>query len=154
MRRPHHPEAVARFAWGPVTQRLMCAVAFGLHLSSCSAPVTPPANADTAADPSLVQIGRLIGVAACRTDEQCRVTEIGWRPCGGPESFRAWSTRDTNAQALQVQLDRYAQKRRSLQEQEGLLSTCQVLPKPMARCASPTTGGPARCVLEEGTGVR
>lgn len=154
MRRPHCPEAAARFAWAPVTQRLLCAVVFGLHLSSCSAPVTPPANAATATDPSLVEIGRLIGVAACHTDDQCRIAEIGSRPCGGPESFRAWSKRDTNAQALQAQLDRYAQKRRSLHEKEGLQSTCQVLPRPVARCASATTGGPARCVLEDGTGVR
>ena len=105
-----------------------------------------PGSAIDAPAVALVKIDRLIGSARCTTDRQCRVAPVGLRPCGGPESHRAWSTRDTRVQALQRSLQHYAELRRHQQAAEGLLSTCQVLPEPAVRCeraASPI----GHCVL-------
>ena len=93
-----------------------------------------PGRAIDAPAVALVKIDRLIGSARCTTDRQCRVAPIGLRPCGGPESHRAWSTRDTRAQLLQRSLQQHAELRRRQHEAEGLMSTCQVLPEPAVRC--------------------
>lgn len=107
-----------------------------------------PASASTAeaSAPALAQIERLIGPARCTSDEQCRVAGLGSRACGGPESFRAWSTQTTSAAALGKQLQAYASERQRWREKAGLMSTCEVLPVPAARCEA-AGSQPGRCVL-------
>lgn len=96
---------------------------------------------------ALKQIDRLIGAARCREDSQCRVAGIGARACGGPETYRAWSTMHTDARALDTWLQVYAQERQRWHEKVGLMSTCEVVPAPGARCAR-ERGAVGRCVLD------
>lgn len=119
---------------------------------------TPHAGASgaavVAASASLAEIDRLIGPAHCAADGQCRVADIGMRACGGAESHRAWSTRDTDVKALERQLRDYAHQRRLKHEAEGLLSTCDILPTPGTRCEQAGTNA-GRCVLHRAAdGVR
>lgn len=102
----------------------------------------------------MAQIDRLIGVAACQADEQCRVAEIGWRPCGGAETHRAWSPQSTDAKALQALLDRYREKRRAQHTDDGLQSNCMVLTRPAAWCAPMATPKAGRCQLQDSAGVK
>ena len=104
------------------------------------------AKAAEAGAPALAQIDRLIGQARCTADEQCRVAGLGSRACGGPESFRAWSTQTTSATALDKQLQSYANERQRWSETAGLMSTCEMLPVPASRCEA-ASNQPGRCVL-------
>lgn len=154
MRQISSSETSGEHGPGPSAQRQIVALLLGLHLSACSAPAPTAAPSGAPSDPSLAQIDRLIGVAACHADEQCRVAEIGWRPCGGADSHRAWSTKSTDAKALQALLDRYREKRRGQRTDEGLQSNCLVLPQPAAWCAPLTTTQAGRCQLQEGAGIK
>lgn len=119
------------------------------RLPSPQVPVlrAPPAEAAGAA--SLRRIEALIGVPRCDRDEECRVADIGHRPCGGPEDFRAWSTRVSDAQVLESALERHADERRRWQAKTGELSTCVMLPRPGALCRPGPATAPAdrRCEL-------
>lgn len=107
-----------------------------------------------AASVTLAEIDRLVEPAHCTADGQCRVADIGVRPCGGAESHRAWSTLGTDVKALQRQLRNYADQRRLQHETEGLLSTCEILPTPRTRCEQTGTKA-GRCVLQRAVdGVR
>lgn len=108
------------------------------------APVT--AWAADGGDALLQAIERAIGVARCNDDAQCRVAPIGASPCGGPESFRAWSTRETDGRALERLIERYAVARRLEHERSGLRAACMLLPVPGVGCArsAPDEG---RCAL-------
>jgi len=97
---------------------------------------------------ALTRIDTLIGAASCDNDAQCRVAPVGHRSCGGPESFRAWSIRVTEAGALESALHDHAQERQREQEKSGEMSTCQVLPVPAAACLVGVAGADGgRCVL-------
>ena len=93
----------------------------------------------------MARIDQLIGQANCTSDEQCRVAGIGARPCGGPESYRAWSTQGTPAAELEQHLQDYARERQRWHEKMGLMSTCEFRAAPHVRCERP--GQVGRCVL-------
>lgn len=97
---------------------------------------------------ALARIEQLIGSAACETDSQCQAAGIGERPCGGAESYRAWSTASTQAKAMEETLLAYAQERLRWHEKVGVMSTCEIRPVPAARCERTSSGAqPGRCVL-------
>lgn len=111
-----------------------------------ASPVAPPRSGGAAAgDEQLQRVQALIGSARCTADAQCRVIGIGDRPCGGPEGYRAWSTAQTDPQALEAAVRAHADFRRRWHEKSGLMSTCEVLPVPAARCDLRAEGG-GRCV--------
>lgn len=85
---------------------------------------------------TLAQIKSLIGPAACNAAADCRTTGVGVRACGGPEAYLAWSTRSTDAGALRVLTERYAQERRAAIQRSGELSTCSILRDPGATCVA------------------
>ena len=112
------------------------------------------AAADDPGTKTLAQIEGLIGPAHCTSDLECRVAGIGARPCGGPESYLAWSTQTTPAEKLDPCLKDYAEQRRRWHAQSGRLSTCEFRAAPVARCLSQGSQ-PARCVLvPQAQGVR
>ncbi len=111
---------------------------------SCAQPVP--------ADPreTLAQIRTLVGDTACRSDDQCRVLPLGSRPCGGPESYLAWSTASTDQAALAALADRYQSQRQVEHQKSGRLSTCEVLPAPAVACVRAAADPVGRCVLQPG----
>jgi hypothetical protein len=120
--------------------------------SACVAapPPGPPAagavvvaTAPPAADVLLAKMRAEIGEAACDDDAQCRSLGVGSRPCGGPEAYLAWSTKevarpptaDVKAQAkagadragrLQALAVQHREARRQDHERSGVLSDCAV----------------------------
>ena len=142
--------------WQTLALRHAVLLLWSAAVTACTAgaggvPVPVPVQEE----PTLQRIGALIGAATCHTDAQCAVAAIGHRSCGGPESFRAWSTRDTQPAALHSALQAHAQARQRQQEKTGEMSTCNVLPVPAAACMPPAAGtGPGRCVLSANPGLR
>jgi hypothetical protein len=86
------------------------------------------------------EIQRLVGNASCRDDTQCRALAMGSKPCGGPESYMAWSTAVTSdARALDAAAQRYKEARQARNQRLGLVSDCSVIAEPTMRCV-PTPG--------------
>ncbi len=105
-----------------------------------------PATPQTAGELLPIVTG-LIGDAECDDDSQCRVIGIGARPCGGPASYRAWSSKGTEEGALQVAVQAHAQAQQQENGASGKVSNCLVLPMPAASCQPRVAGGTKACQL-------
>lgn len=114
-------------------------------------------------DAARTQVQQLIGEAVCTSDADCRTIAVGDKACGGPESYLAWSARQTDPQRLAAAAERYASERKAQNRQSGMVSNCAFVTDPGARCettrgdsavtsASPaaTSPQPGRCVLRRG----
>jgi hypothetical protein len=99
----------------------------------------------------LSRIERLIGEAACQADDDCRVIGVGAKACGGPDGYRAWSLRTTDARQLEEAVARDAARQREEQARSGMLSNCAIAPVPGVSCVR-SAGSPGRCVLQGGGG--
>lgn len=115
----------------------------------------PPVTAVSAAEAAtrgtpaaMAQIDALIGEAACRSDDDCRVIGVGSNACGGPDAYRAWSVTQTDERLLEAMVASDAAARRQAMEQLGIASTCALLPVPGVACLAPANQAAAgRCVL-------
>jgi hypothetical protein len=117
-------------------------------LGACAAPPAPTTvlAAPVAASADLLrQIQTEIGDAACNSDAQCRTLAIGAKPCGGPESYLAWSTQRGRADRLERLATDYRQQREAENQREGRLSNCLFVIDPGAQCKA------SRCQLGSGT---
>ncbi len=76
----------------------------------------------------------LIGKAECNKDEQCRVIEFGSRSCGGPQSYIAYSTLNTDTVSLLGVSRAHVELSKKYNEMKGMLSICSVLEKPQVIC--------------------
>lgn len=140
----HPPPAVPRLRpRRPPRCRWPWAGGLGLGLallaSGCAAgPESPAASLDA--------MKRLIGHAACTENAQCTTVAVGARACGGPDAYLAWSRTATDAAALDKLARQHAQERQAQNSRLGVMSTCDLLEDPGARCVKtgPATG---RCTL-------
>jgi hypothetical protein len=107
-------------------------------------------SAASAAADAQARVNSLIGDAACDTQSQCRTVGIGARPCGGPESWLAWSTKSTDARALQDAVQAQAQAAKDANQHSGLASDCRVRPEPSAVCRPRAGDGKKTCQLGQG----
>ncbi len=86
----------------------------------------------------------------CQHDSECRSLGVGYRACGGPQQFIAWSAPHSDEAALMAAAARYERASRKEAQARGEMSTCQVLPDPGALCARPlgaAQASPGRCEL-------
>src|SRR5438067_2024441 len=83
---------------------------------------------------TLARIHALIGTPSCTEDSQCRSLAIGARPCGGPESYLAYSTARSSETELQALGAIYQAERRKANTQEGRVSDCRAVMDPGAVC--------------------
>lgn len=88
------------------------------------------------------QIDRIIGNAACEVTGQCRVIAVGSKPCGGPWSYRAYSTLKTDVSSLEVTVQRYTDLQKELNQRTGAISDCMFVTGPTVQCVS------GRCVTQ------
>ena len=118
-----------------------------------------------AGDAARTQVQQLIGEAVCTTDADCRTIAVGNKACGGPESYLAWSARQTDPQPLAMAAERYASERKAQNRQSGMVSNCAFVTDPGARCETARGGSagagasasaaatgvqPGRCALRRG----
>lgn len=119
-----------------------------------------PSAVDTSARE---QIRKLVGDAQCKKDADCRTLAIGQKACGGPEAYLAWSTANTDEQALVAAAQRYAKVRRVQLDKPGaLMSNCALVSDPGAHCVAEggaalpsvnaTTVAPHHCALRAAGG--
>jgi hypothetical protein len=114
------------------------AAMLGAHASSGQggqgARGTPSAvsgNADT-----LARIHGLVGTPSCTSDAQCHTLALGAKPCGGVESYLAWSSASTSESALRALGDTYKAERQAANK--GRMSDCRALVDPGAVCRAGT----------------
>jgi len=81
---------------------------------------------------------------SCRLDNECRTLAVGWRACGGPAQYLAWSVSATDRQAMQGAARIYTALQRRRAEASGEMSTCELLPEPTAYCQAPISQAPKR----------
>ncbi len=115
-----------------------------LMLGACST-AAPTAEPPAPKTPAALrqQLTDQIGDARCTDDTQCRTLPLGAKPCGGPEGWLAWSTLQTQEEALASLGRQYAEARRAEAQKQGLLSNCMVQVDPGAQCVA------NRCVLRQ-----
>jgi hypothetical protein len=75
-----------------------------------------------------------IGQANCTEDMQCKALAIGANPCGGPESYQAYSILNTNIEQLSELAAQYKQVRKTLHAKTGTVGACVVIPEPAVQC--------------------
>ena len=75
-----------------------------------------------------------IGQAMCSEDTQCKALAIGANPCGGPETYQAYSVINTDLEQLTELASRYKMVRRTLHSKTGAMGACVVIPVPAVRC--------------------
>jgi hypothetical protein len=81
------------------------------------------------------QIASEVGRADCDHSNQCRTQAVGWKECGGPAAWVAWSQKTTNLARLEVLAEKLANVQRRQPVPGGGQSNCQYLPDPGAICA-------------------
>lgn len=96
-----------------------------------SVPATPVA---TAGSGTLGQIHALIGKAECSSDNQCQVLPVGARACGGPASYLAWSSANTDGARLQALAERHKAEQEADNMATGRISTCIAIAPPAVAC--------------------
>lgn len=111
-----------------------------LAAAACAAP------APLSREGLVAKMDALIGTASCDSDAQCRSIGVGARPCGGPASYRPWSTVQTDAEQLKAAADALTSFDRAAAERDGRVSDCRMQPDPGAVCR-PSSDGGKRCQL-------
>lgn len=127
-----------------------------LALAGCAAAVDASAPAASApkAEPKSValhaHVVQLIGEAECDGQSECHAVGIGAKPCGGAETWLPWSTKVTDAYALQDAV--MALMKASIDENKasGLASDCMRRPDPTVVCRPRASDGKKTCQLGQG----
>lgn len=115
---------------------VLLAACLAIHAGCAGANGPAPAGGD-----ARPQVRQLIGDAVCTTDADCRTIAVGDKACGGPESYLAWSARQTDPQALAAAAERYTSERKAQNQQSGMVSNCAFVTDPGARCEMARSGG-------------
>ncbi len=76
------------------------------------------------------QIQQMVGKAEATELAQCRKVGIGYRSCGGPNSYLVYSVLGLDEATLLQKVSRYNALSQAESERLGLMSTCQVIAEP------------------------
>ncbi|MCJ8317705.1 hypothetical protein [Idiomarina sp.] len=82
-----------------------------------------------------LEVRRMVKTPAADNPEQCKIVEMGQKPCGGPERYLLYSEKTMNADEREVFLEKlkqYNELSRRFSEKSEMVSDCKVLPKPTA----------------------
>ncbi|HEY8972779.1 MAG TPA: hypothetical protein VIN75_01080 [Burkholderiaceae bacterium] len=136
-------------------RRATLVVASLLAIAGCASAVDPAAPAAAAAAPPKsvalhARVVELIGDAACDGQAQCHAVGLGAKPCGGAETWLPWSSKITDAHALQDAVQALAQARVEENKASGLASDCMRRPDPSVVCRPRASDGRKSCQLGQG----
>lgn len=130
---------------------------WGASCTACAQPSGPPTAAASApqasalTSPQLLQAIRdEVGEAACDSDRQCFGVGVGWKACGGPETYLAWSSKSGNRDRLLERVTQHRDARKKEHERSGMASDCRVLPDPGAVCRPRAPDGKRVCQAGQG----
>jgi hypothetical protein len=145
-----HPDMTAK-TLHPLSPATLFAASFlvfsgaACAVDAAAAPASAPSSVALQA-----KVQQLIGDAGCDNSHQCRSLGIGAKPCGGPESYLAWSVKVTDAHALQEAVAALAQARVDENKRSGMASDCMMRPEPTAVCRPRGNDGKPTCQLGQG----
>lgn len=77
-----------------------------------------------------MDIRELVGVPYADNLSQCRLLEVGSRPCGGPEYYMAYSTKNTDPDVIRPLVDSYSELQSWFHQEHDIMGTCEVIPEP------------------------
>jgi hypothetical protein len=92
-------------------------------------------------DALLIEIQTEVSDAACDQPQQCRSIAIGAKPCGGPDSYLAWSSKRTDEKKLRSLVEQHATVRKEENLRNNMQSDCAFVTKPGVICKT------GRCAL-------
>lgn len=75
-------------------------------------------------------IQQMVGKAEATELAQCRKVGLGYRSCGGPDSYLVYSVLGLDEATLLQKVSRYNALSQAESERLGLMSTCQVIAEP------------------------
>lgn len=107
--------------------------AFLLLIVSCFCNVTS-AESSTAQDELITleeRIDKLIGIPKAKDVKSCIALPLGNKPCGGPRRYVVFSKETTDEAQLRKLLDEYSIADKTVNKEEGLISTCDMAPEPI-----------------------
>ena len=96
------------------------------------------------------RVVQLIGDAACDSQYDCHPVGIDAKPCGGADTWLPWSTKVTDAHALQEAVQALMQASIDENKARGLASDCMRRPDPSAVCRPRASDGKKTCQLGQG----
>jgi hypothetical protein len=76
------------------------------------------------------EIDAAIGEARADTLAQCRILEVGVKPCGGPWEYRVFSLTDGDPEEVLRLTAIYNARNAEMNERFGLVSTCEFVGPP------------------------
>lgn len=77
-----------------------------------------------------MDIRELVGVPYADDLSQCRLMEVGSRPCGGPEYYLPYSTKSVDPEVLKPLVDSYTELQSWFHDEHEVMGTCEVIPEP------------------------
>ncbi|ASM48344.1 hypothetical protein PESP_a0051 [Pseudoalteromonas espejiana DSM 9414] len=93
------------------------------------------------------ELNSLVANNQCDTNEQCKVTPVGSRACGGPSSFVVYSTKTANDADVLTLSKKITALESNYNAQNEMMSICQHLTTPSTQCVE------NKCVKLEGSAV-
>jgi hypothetical protein len=115
--------------WRP---RLLAALGVLAMASACVA--SPQVQAPPASASLMDKIRAEVGDAACGGPQDCHSIAIGAKPCGGPDSYLAWSSRRSDERRLRALVEQYAAARKDENRRADANSTCVFETNPGVSC--------------------
>ncbi|MCV2360726.1 hypothetical protein LNV08_17275 [Paucibacter sp. TC2R-5] len=116
--------------------------------TACALPPEPAASRSNSVT-LLRQIQTEIGEASCDGPQQCHSSAVGAKPCGGPDSYLAWSSKSTDATKLQSLLEQHRATRLAENLHSSTSSNCAIVTDPGAHCIAKPKGPGLMCVLHD-----
>lgn len=77
-----------------------------------------------------LELRRYVGVPYADGLSQCRMAEVGARPCGGPDYYLPYSLATTDEFVVVRMVQRYSDLKRELNQKQQLMGTCEVIAPP------------------------
>lgn len=109
-------------------------ISAGISLSACAQNNTQNSSESEVKPNTLAQLQEMISDKSCQQDNQCRVVAIGQNPCGGPESYEAYSTLNSDEQKVRELAKNYTEQRKQENTAEKKIGMCRHLVKPAVAC--------------------
>ena len=131
---PSTARACLRAAFATAIASAFC---FGCARASRTAQLD---EGDNSLDNLKAQIMAEVGDAPCGAVLECRTLPVGAKPCGGPQSYLAYSIVRSDTLRLAELVSQYTNRERALNQTENRTSDCSLVQNPGVVCRA------GRCV--------
>lgn len=113
---------------------LAAVLTFGLITMTQSCTKANSDEQSTAPQDLYAKIQKAASNQGCTSDADCELLPMGAKPCGGPEGYMAYSKNNSDEAQLQKMAQNYKESRQKYNEDNQVMGTCVVTPKPLVSC--------------------